>query len=426
MTSLFCELCNKTYASEKTFNAHLKKSFKHLNNNPYTCNYCNKSFAHSSSLNYHKEICKFKQDKEAEEKIVKISKEKETLETQLQLKIIECKELQEKNNQYIETIQSLETKILHLNFSLEKKHVALETTKEVMKEMKPNTTNNIYNNKTFIQTIANNLVPIRDDEIRETVDKLSIHHFKQGPKGVVKFVTSDYLAPRVVCTDASRHTTVWKDENKEIIHDNGSRKLSEKVSSIIGEKDYKPMLDAYDASIDQTCADDIMSMNTAFDSVKQFQYNKQTVLDELARGISKGAKTIKQITNGKNSFLSLQQSIKRFIEKSVHSIIFDGMEGVFRTLIQHFREHDFELLKHIEDIKEGKTIWYSSKESETSYFLDDSGSLVVDKHHEGLVKQICIVCVSIKHCSPFSIDEISYKDLIETSSEYCELYQECL
>jgi hypothetical protein len=426
MTELFCELCNKTYASEKTFNAHLKKSFKHLGNNPYTCNYCNKSFAHSSSLNYHKEICKYKLDKEAEDKIEQMSKEKEELLLLLQKKEEECIKLKETNQSCFEKIKNLEEQVIQLNFSLEKKNVALETTKIVMKEMKPNTTNNIYNNKTFIQTIANNLIPIRDDEIRETVDKLSIHHFKQGPKGVVKFVTTDYLAPRVVCTDASRHTTVWKDENKEIIHDNGSRKLSEKVSTIIGEKDYKPMLDAFNQIIDQTCPDDIISINTAYDSVKQFQNNKQTALDELARGISKGAKTIKQITNGKQNFISLQQNLKRFVEKSVHSIVLNGMEGVFKTLIQHFKENDSELLKHIEDIKEGKVMWFSSKESETSYFLDDSGDLIIDKYHECLVKQICIFCVQIKDCSPFGFETSIYKDLIETSSNWCELYQECL
>jgi hypothetical protein len=419
--SVYCEICNKSYTSEKTYLIHLKKSYKHQKTNPYQCEFCNKEYANSSSYSYHKTVCKSVKHKTIVDEIECLKKQIEVLQEENEGKNeeLKCKE---------QTIHTLQEENALLKIALKEKQVALDTTKEVMKEMKPTTlTNNIYNNKTFIQTIANGLVPICDDEIRETVDKLNIQHFKQGPKGVVKFVTTDYLAPRVICTDASRHTTVWKDENKEIIHDSGSRKLSEKVSTIIGEKDYKPMLDSFNASIDQTCPEDLIEMNTAYNSVLQFKHKRQEILDELARGISKGVKTVKQITDSKNTFLNCQQNIKSYVFKNITNIVLGGLEGVFKTLIKHFQSiEDFELLTEIEKVKKGEYMWFSSKESSCTYLLDDSSTLIIDKHHELIVNIICKFLYCNKDCSPFTVSLEDCKKYYENSSEYCELYQECI
>jgi hypothetical protein len=418
---MYCNICDKTYINTKTYTAHLKTSYKHKESNKYCCTFCKKEYANSSGLRYHLNVCKIKIE---EEKQSNYYNELETCRKEYNKLYDMFVTLQNQYETIKTEVSNKEKEIIDLKLAVERKNIALETTKEVMKEMKP-TTNNTYNNKTYIQNIANGLVPIRDDEIRETVDKLSIHHFKQGPKGVVKFVTLDYLAPRVICTDASRHTTVWKDENREIIHDNGSRKLSEKVSSIIGEKDYKPMLDAFDASIDQTCPDDLISINTAYDSVKQFQRNDSHALEELARGISKGAKTVKQLKESKYIFLNLQRGLKKYIDKYISTTQLDSIESIFKICIQHFQtnQEDFEILEMLEKVKQGEYMWFSSKESSASYILDDSGALIIDKHHEMLVTEICKFIYSIKqHLSM----NINVNHILMYPLEQCELYQECL
>lgn len=435
--NIYCNICNKTFLTIKSYISHINRSLKHKNGyqeNRLICDYCNKQFSNISNATYHKNNCKYKKNIYDQENIEKIN----YLNNELINKDKINKELLNKIKIFETTTNEVESKVEELEEELSKKNKIIEIQKEnllkkegaieVYKTQKPTKIYNINSgNKTYIQNIGENLYPIKDSDIKERVDKLNIYHLMKGPETVIEYVGEDYVYQRVVCTDISRNTTIWKDENKEIIHDKNSKRLSQKFLNVINGRNYDPVLKAFDESIDQTSINDLLNINNANICLHSLKDKKIKTTRLVANSISKQAKSKEQLNLEQNTFQIFHTSLKKYIKDNIKNIVIGGLESCLKILISHFRfDNETELFEKSEQIKENIIFFYSSKESETTYFLNDNQQLVIDKYHEIFMSQIGILLNSIKSCTPFTMSDLEYNNLLENPTLYCELYQDCL
>jgi uncharacterized coiled-coil protein SlyX len=237
-----CEHCKNKFESKQSL-IHHKKTAKYclelqgVKEKLYICESCNKNISTKNRLMTHYQSC----DKYKENIISnKYKKELENLSSQLEEKdkIIEK---QEKH------IKELEDKL---------ENIAIKAVS------RPTTTN-----KTQINNFIQQLQPIIDDKLKESVDNLTIDHIKKGPEGYAQYALEYPLKDKMICVDYSRRKVKFKDKDGNVITDPEMNGLATKFFNSIKDKN-KELICLYANELKEKLGDDDI-MDTM---VKIFDY----------------------------------------------------------------------------------------------------------------------------------------------------------
>ncbi len=241
MTNLMCEYCRNTYSSKSSLNNHQKTTKKCLeiqkNLNKITdlvefsCKYCDKKFTSNQNIKKHEPFCNIKKKDEIEELKYKHA--------------LEIEELKLLNKKQVEEIQQLRETVAGLQGEIRGTHKSNECMYEIVKQPKNNITNNHVssgnttnnsnnsnnsNNKTL--NISTSLDFKNINKVKEIIDeKYDINHILSGQKGCAQFAAKYLLVDEdgkfaYICTDPSRNSFKFKNENGEIEKDLEAKKLT--------------------------------------------------------------------------------------------------------------------------------------------------------------------------------------------------------
>ena len=238
MTEYICNFCNKKFSSKSNIDKHKKTAkyclelqkkdisndFKNNSisnnisstssiNNIYKCDFCNKEYLRKDNLNLHLLTCKTKiknENKNKEEEYIK-NKENE----------IKYEYIEKLNKEYFNTINEQKIRINDLENQIKNLY-----DKILLLESKTNIINiNSVINK---DSIINNLSPLTDSFIKDQASLLKTKDIVNGAKSLALFARDHSFKDRVICTDVSRRTFIFKDENNNVIKDPKGVKITKK------------------------------------------------------------------------------------------------------------------------------------------------------------------------------------------------------
>ena len=172
----------------------LEKQGKPLN--LLKCNGCDKTFTTKRKLINHREIC--------------LSYNKSLLERQ------HDSELCKKDLEIVE----LKKQIKELQDKLENIAVSRPAT----------------SNKTQINNYIQQLQPVTEEKLKESVSNLTIDHIKKGPEGYAQYALDYPLKDKMVCVDYSRRKIKFKDKDGNVITDPEMTGLASKFFNSIKDK----------------------------------------------------------------------------------------------------------------------------------------------------------------------------------------------
>lgn len=180
-----CKFCNKQLSTQYSLKRHQQNTKACLDiqkkkpDKLYICE-CNKEFNRKDNYKIHKEKCK----------------------------TIIVNEMSKSNDIYRKDIMNIIDKLI---------------------SVKSNTTNN--NIKTI--NIVNNLIPLDPEYLKQQSKFLTLDYINDGPAGYAKFVTEYMLKDRVICSDVSRKTLMYKGMNNKQIVDVKGIKVSKKIGTAL-------------------------------------------------------------------------------------------------------------------------------------------------------------------------------------------------
>lgn len=195
---MLCQYCNNSFDSKNSLKKHQKTAKYCLRlregyiEPEYTCEYCDKVLSQKTDLCSHYKVCK--------------KKEISQLTTQYE-KIIDNLQKQ---------IQTLQDKLENIALSAAPRH----------------TTNINANTNNFIQQLDN----VTDDVFIESLKHFNIEHIKKGAIGYSEYARNHPLRNRMICTDHSRRSIKYKDENGNVVTDHEMINLSTKLFKSIKGK----------------------------------------------------------------------------------------------------------------------------------------------------------------------------------------------
>ncbi|MEI7669698.1 MAG: C2H2-type zinc finger protein, partial [Pseudomonadota bacterium] len=224
-----CKFCKNTFTNISSLNKHIKyasyciskRTEKTENSLKFICDGCDKNFTSKYSLKMHIEICHLYTEKkytlQLEEKDKKIKELKEEKDKQI-------KELkQEKDKQIGELKEKHEKQIKELQDKLE--NIAVKAVS------RPTTSN-----KTQINNFIQQLEPVTEEKLKESVSNLTIDHIKKGAEGYAQYALDYPLKDKMVCVDFSRRKIKFKDKDGNVITDPEMTGLALKFFNSIKEK----------------------------------------------------------------------------------------------------------------------------------------------------------------------------------------------
>ena len=200
-----CQYCKKILKNKITLNRHQKttkyclkiQNKKECNN--FLCKICNKSFGIKSSMNRHIKNCN-------KNSYIK-NLEKELLEKDKLLKKYEIQ------------IRDLQDKL---------ENVAIKAVS------RPITTNN--NRSIQINNIIQNLQPIKNDELERCGEQLTLDHHMEGAEGYARFALDVPFKEKLACLDVNRRKFKYKNNEGDVIDDEGLHKMFEKFCKAVLDK----------------------------------------------------------------------------------------------------------------------------------------------------------------------------------------------
>jgi len=223
MTNFICEYCNKKYSTKSTLSTHQKSTKKCLDLQKkvkveiivleYCCQYCDKKFTSKQNIKNHESSCKTK-------KIDVVKEMKENYETEIE-------NLKNENQRLREIIAGLQGELKSTN-------KASDCIYEIAKQPKViNSSNNSTNNSINKNLNISNSIDFKNiDKVKEIIDKnYDINHILGGQKGAAQFAAKYLLVDEngkyvYLCSDPSRNSFKYKNENGDIEKDLEAKKLT--------------------------------------------------------------------------------------------------------------------------------------------------------------------------------------------------------
>jgi hypothetical protein len=254
-----CEFCSNEFISTTSLKHH-QRTAKYcllIQGNKiklYVCEYCKKDVSTKNRLYTHYQTC----DKYKEENISnKYKEEIKNLHEKLEAK---DQTIHEQRVRYDNQIKELQDRL---------ENVAIKAVQ------RPTTKNTQINN--YIQ----NLKPLTQEHLLDSVPNLTIDHIIKGPEGYAEYALEYPLKDRMVCSDYSRRKVKFKDKDGKVITDPEMSVLAVKFFESIKEKN-KELICKYANVLKEKLGDDNV-MDTV---VKLFDYKA-----DVERGSEGGEKT---------------------------------------------------------------------------------------------------------------------------------------
>ena len=231
----------------------------------YICNFCEKKFTSKSNLNYHQINTKYCLEIQGSTTLhVECDYCKKNVGTTKILKthLSTCKEYAIYTNQ-----QHLEEKINFLQDELKKKELIIKELQDKLENIAVKAVSRpATSNKTQINNYIQQLQPVTEEKLKESVSNLTIDHIKKGPEGYAQYALDYPLKDKMVCVDYSRRKIKFKDKDGNVITDPEMTGLATKFFNSIKDKN-KELICLYATELKDKLGDDIMDT-----MVKIFDY----------------------------------------------------------------------------------------------------------------------------------------------------------
>lgn len=234
-----CNFCNKKFSNKFTLKNHQLNAkycleIRKQDNNNFTCMYCKKNLSSKWSLDNHDDFCVDKYKILLQKKDDKINEQQNYIN-----------QIEKQNTELLNQIKDL------ARFAIEKPNYVTNN------ELSDNRTiNNSNSNNKMIDNRVLNMVPMNltQDSIHQALEnKFTENHLMKGQKGLAEFCIEHILiTPErkmlMKCTDPSRKTFVYIDEEgkiqKDINADRFTKMISEPVNNVT-RKIFKDLQDRY-------------------------------------------------------------------------------------------------------------------------------------------------------------------------------------
>ena len=166
-----------------------------------------------------------------------------------------------KVNKYEHSIKYLEKEVEYKNIHI--KELEKQIQEIALKAVsRPTTTN-----KTQINNFIQQLQPVTEEKLKESVSNLTIDHIKKGPEGYAQYALEYPLKDKIICVDYSRRKVKFKDKDGNVITDPEMAGLATKFFNSIKDKN-KELVCLYANELKEKLGDDEI-MDTM---VKIFDY----------------------------------------------------------------------------------------------------------------------------------------------------------
>jgi hypothetical protein len=231
----------------------------------YQCKYCQKSFTRKEYMNKHeKNTCPSKP----------VAEEIQRLRTR-----VEVLEAEQRKDQQI--ITDLRAQLARKEDN--QQHITLTAVSRP--------TTSVRN--TIKNSVIQNLLPLKEEEMKEHTSFLTLEHIKEGPEGYAKFALERPFKDRITCTDVSRKKLAWKNDAGEIIYDSEGQQLSEKFFRIMRERN------------ETLCKEIIRELGERLgDAWKRDDHEEANAIAELTDKIQTWRREAFQASKGNNTDLS--------------------------------------------------------------------------------------------------------------------------
>jgi hypothetical protein len=458
---LVCQFCKRTFSSKQKCNEHVPKCRSTL---PLYCDpksidelSRDRSIARLSTSNKYQEtpiissqstavhdcvpvMTNHPECSDSSVKVSKIKKEKDSsykLYQQIKELKLANNVLKQQNKQLlndlkntqsdIDSLTRLQSENDNLKTKIEMMEKMLESEKEHNKQILQRgnvQNNNVYNVKTLKQVVQS-LPPIIDKELEEKISALNLNHIRNQEEGIGAYLAKTYLNDRLICSDKSRFTVNWKDENNNIIKDQGSKKITNKISKLATnqKKHLWDLIGSFNDSMDQTNPNHIIEINNYVDLVDGLTTNSSETQEKLAHIIAKN------VPDDNCTTRSLKHEICKTLS-DLKDIVMGGLEGFYSIFCQLLSRQnmgdDF-----LVDIQNKNILCFSTHKR--SYFLNDFDDLIMDQDHDQLLIVLCEILVETKKTSPYTLSNTEWayvhnRDLTNLRNSYINVlnhYNSC-
>jgi hypothetical protein len=245
-----CDHCKNKFKTQSSLNYHKNNAKYCLQkrnqvNIDLVCKECKKTFSSKHWFNQHKNKCRvnIEQIKNSYDKIVQENNQLKTINNMLESQITE------QTDRYEKQIKELQDKLENIAV----KAVSRPT--------------HATSNKTQINNYIQQLEPVTEEKLKESVSNLTIDHIKKGPEGYAQYALDYPLKDKMVCVDYSRRKIKFKDKDGNVITDPEMTGLASKFFNSIKDKN-KELICLYANELKEKLGDD----NIMDTMVKIFDY----------------------------------------------------------------------------------------------------------------------------------------------------------
>ena len=230
-----CKYCHNKFTTNSSLNKHVKYAKYCISkrnigiSTSFECHGCTKKYTSKYALNIHTESCTDIIIQNYEGKLKELTEQ-----------------LQNQKEQYEKRIDILQDKL---------ENIAIKAVQ------RPTTRNTQINN--YIQQLK----PVTDEHLIDSVSNLTIDHIIKGPEGYAEYALEYPLKDRMLCSDYSRRKVKFKDKDGKVVTDPEMNTLALKFFESIKDKN-RELIRRYANEAKEKLGDDNV-MDTV---VKLFDY----------------------------------------------------------------------------------------------------------------------------------------------------------
>ena len=230
-----CKYCHNKFTTKSSLNKHVKYAKYCISkrnigiSTSFECHGCTKKYTSKYALNIHTESCTDIIIQNYEGKLKELTEQ-----------------LQNQKEQYEKRIDILQDKL---------ENIAIKAVQ------RPTTRNTQINN--YIQQLK----PVTDEHLIDSVSNLTIDHIIKGPEGYAEYALEYPLKDRMLCSDYSRRKVKFKDKDGKVVTDPEMNTLALKFFESIKDKN-RELIRRYANEAKEKLGDDNV-MDTV---VKLFDY----------------------------------------------------------------------------------------------------------------------------------------------------------
>ena len=230
-----CKYCHNKFTTKSSLNKHVKYAKYCISkrnigiSTSFECHGCTKKYTSKYALNIHTESCTDIIIQNYEGKLKELTEQ-----------------LQNQKEQYEKRIDVLQDKL---------ENIAIKAVS------RPTTRNTQINN--YIQQLK----PVTDEHLIDSVSNLTIDHIIKGPEGYAEYALEYPLKDRMLCSDYSRRKVKFKDKDGKVVTDPEMNTLALKFFESIKDKN-RELIRRYANEAKEKLGDDNV-MDTV---VKLFDY----------------------------------------------------------------------------------------------------------------------------------------------------------